>query len=405
MKKILFFIYLFNYSFIFAQSTVTIGNGTFAQGAPVSRFFRYHASEMIFLQSEINTQGPIETISFNKLSGTDNNVINDVSIYMRHTTATTLTGGTTATTGYTLVYSGTFTNNLSTGWLGVTLTSAFSYNNTENLQVLIIKGNQAPLLAAQFPRYAATSTSPDYRFRSYSDDSQPWSTTRSLGVSYDRPNVRFGFSCTPTSFTINTAACDNYTINGQTYTASGSYIQTLINDAGCDSLLTLNLTINNNSYTVNETVCNSYIFDGNTLTSSGVYTGTFTNAASCDSVVTLNLTIANDVVTVNETACDSYEFDGNTLTVSDTYIASFVNAFGCDSIVTLILTINTSDAVIVNETACDSYEFDGNTLTVSDTYIATFSNAAGCDSVVTLNLTIITVENDVLVQNNIRPLS
>lgn len=45
------------------------------------------------------------------------------------------------------------------------------------------------------------------------------------------------------SNTISAAAIDSYTINGQTYTASGTYTQILTNSVGCDSLLTINLTL------------------------------------------------------------------------------------------------------------------------------------------------------------------
>jgi hypothetical protein len=45
------------------------------------------------------------------------------------------------------------------------------------------------------------------------------------------------------SASINVNAIDSYTINGQTYTASGTYTQVLTNAAGCDSLLTINLTL------------------------------------------------------------------------------------------------------------------------------------------------------------------
>jgi hypothetical protein len=36
---------------------------------------------------------------------------------------------------------------------------------------------------------------------------------------------------------------DSYTLNGQTYTQSGTYTQTLTNAVGCDSTITLNLTL------------------------------------------------------------------------------------------------------------------------------------------------------------------
>ncbi len=44
--------------------------------------------------------------------------------------------------------------------------------------------------------------------------------------------------------TLTQTALDSYTLNGQTYTQSGTYIQTLTAANGCDSTITLNLTLN-----------------------------------------------------------------------------------------------------------------------------------------------------------------
>jgi hypothetical protein len=61
-----------------------------------------------------------------------------------------------------------------------------------------------------------------------------------------------------TSSTLNETALDVYTLNGQTYTQSGTYTQVIPNAAGCDSTITLNLTL---SYTgLNETVDGIYIY-------------------------------------------------------------------------------------------------------------------------------------------------
>ncbi|MBS1537232.1 MAG: T9SS type A sorting domain-containing protein, partial [Bacteroidetes bacterium] len=43
--------------------------------------------------------------------------------------------------------------------------------------------------------------------------------------------------------TITTSAQDSFSLNGKTYTQSGSYTQTLKNSEGCDSTITLLLTI------------------------------------------------------------------------------------------------------------------------------------------------------------------
>ncbi|MFN5784781.1 MAG: SBBP repeat-containing protein, partial [Flavobacteriia bacterium] len=50
--------------------------------------------------------------------------------------------------------------------------------------------------------------------------------------------------CTNTTNTINQSSCGTFTLNSSTYTSSGTYTQTLTNVAGCDSIITLNLTIN-----------------------------------------------------------------------------------------------------------------------------------------------------------------
>ena len=73
----------------------------------------------------------------------------------------------------------------------------------------------------------------------------------------------------------------------------------------------------------------------------------------CDSLVTLNLTIneSNEIVE-NVEACDSYEFDGAVLTASGQYQANFLNAAGCDSLVTLNLTIHESYQIEQSVESC-----------------------------------------------------
>ena len=194
------------------------------------------------------------------------------------------------------------------------------------------------------------------------------------------------------------SACDSYTwIDGNTYTASNnSATFVLTNASGCDSTVTLDLTItNSNTGTDTQTACDSYMWiDGNTYTSSNS-SATFVliNSAGCDSTVTLDLTITNsNTGTDTQTACDSYMWiDGNTYTTSNNSATMVLsNASGCDSTVTLDLTITNSNTGTDTQTACDSYMWiDGNTYTASNNS-ATFVliNSAGCDSTVTLDLTI-----------------
>ena len=194
------------------------------------------------------------------------------------------------------------------------------------------------------------------------------------------------------------SACESYTwINGETYTESTTEpIFTLTNVAGCDSVVTLHLTINHSTTGTDEqTVCDSYTWiDGVTYTESTTGpTFTLTNAAGCDSVVTLHLTINHSNTSIDEqTACDSYTWiDGITYTESTNEPTfTLTNAFGCDSVVTLHLTINRSSTDIDEQTACESYTWINGVTYTESTNEPTFTltNAAGCDSIVTLNLTI-----------------
>ena len=196
----------------------------------------------------------------------------------------------------------------------------------------------------------------------------------------------------------NNTVCDSYTWmqNNVTYTLSGVYTDTVTNAVGCDSIITLNLTVNKSSNSSsNDTVCDNYTWPQNkvTYTSSGVYTDTVTNVIGCDSIITLNLTVnSSNNSSISDTACDSYTWAQNnrTYTSSGTYIDTTTNAAGCDSIVTLALTITNSSNSSSNNTVCDSYTWMQNnvTYTLSGVYTDTVTNAVGCDSIITLNLTV-----------------
>ncbi len=111
-------------------------------------------------------------------------------------------------------------------------------------------------------------------------------------------------------------ACDSYKwIDGKTYTASTNTPQfTLTSTDGCDSVVTLNLTINispKRTYTVS--ACGSYtVVGGKTYTQSGTYNYSKASASACDSIITLKLTITTvktDVV-VNRSTLSAVEASG-----------------------------------------------------------------------------------------------
>jgi len=202
-------------------------------------------------------------------------------------------------------------------------------------------------------------------------------------------------------------ACDNYTwINGITYTASTSTPQVTFTAAnGCDSIVTLDLTINNAVSGTDQVVaCGSYTWiDGVTYTSSNnSATQTLTAVNGCDSIVTLDLTINNAVTGTDQVvACDTYTWiDGNTYAASTSSPqVTLTAANGCDSIVSLDLTINNSSTGQVSVNGCNQIEVNGQVYIVSGTYVQYLTNNDGCDSVLTIN-TSVTYSNFIQTQPN-----
>ncbi|MBN1651203.1 MAG: hypothetical protein JW857_07735, partial [Bacteroidales bacterium] len=194
----------------------------------------------------------------------------------------------------------------------------------------------------------------------------------------------------PTTSEITETECESFTLNGETFTESGTYTQNLVGINGCDSTLTLHLTINQSTTSeITETACESYTINGETFTESGIYTQTLTNYLGCDSILTLNLTINQPTsAEITETACERFTINGETFTESGTYTQNLVGINGCDSTLILHLTINQPTSAEITETACESFTINGETFTESGIYNQTLTNYLGCDSILTLNLTI-----------------
>ena len=114
------------------------------------------------------------------------------------------------------------------------------------------------------------------------------------------------------------------TIDGVTYTTSGTYSNTYTNAAGCDSVHTLNLTINYlNSSTTNVIACDNYSWNGVTYTTSGTYTFTGNSYNNINGFVyggTYNNShyyISNNVESWHDANLISVSLGGNLVTFSD----------------------------------------------------------------------------------------
>ena len=146
------------------------------------------------------------------------------------------------------------------------------------------------------------------------------------------------------STTLNVTSCDPYSFNGQNYAQSGSYIYAGQTIYGCDSTVTLNLTITPAvETTINENACGSFPWNGQTLWTSGVYIDSLQSAAGCDSIVLLNLNVYPIyAIGIDSTVLDAFTWNGIDYATSGSYTQFFTSVNGCDSSVTINLTIEDS---------------------------------------------------------------
>lgn len=194
-----------------------------------------------------------------------------------------------------------------------------------------------------------------------------------------------------------------FTANGETFQATGTYVQTLKNQAanGCDSVLTIQLTVfQPTTETIQQTICNGETFtvNGTVYDASGTYTQQLTNKNGCDSTLIIQLTELEEIhVQQNATLClgTFYTFDGKQLTQSGTYTQFLPggSSTGCDSTTVLELSPGLPSTKDTSVTLCAGGvfyigPFDFST---SGTYTRTlnYSNAQNCDSTVNLKLTIL----------------
>ena len=156
---------------------------------------------------------------------------------------------------------------------------------------------------------------------------------------------------------------------------------------------------------ITETACNEFEWQGETLTTSGDYTTTLTASNGCDSTVTLHLTINTPVTNeITATACEEFEWQGETLTTSGDYTATLTASNGCDSIVTLHLTVNQPVTAADSINICESelpYTWNGVVFEDEGTESVTLTASNGCDSLVTMTVAVTRINTEV--ERNVTP--
>ena len=140
---------------------------------------------------------------------------------------------------------------------------------------------------------------------------------------------------------------DTYEWNGQTYNETGKYTYTTVAANGADSIVTLDLTVLPEVPVTKEkaAVCygETYTWQGQEYTASGEYSVTLQDVNGCDSLITLTLTVYPQTPATTEEVTvkfgESYEWHGTVYAESGEYTITFQDENGCDYQATLILTV------------------------------------------------------------------
>jgi len=190
--------------------------------------------------------------------------------------------------------------------------------------------------------------------------------------------------------TTTESVCGSYTwsVNGQTYTESGTYTATN-NSGACPVAETLVLTITPaTSNTTTASACGTYHWSVNDQNYTA--SGTYTDVRGCHTEILVLTITPSSTHTTTESACGSYTWanNGQTYTTSGNYTGTTTN---CVTEV-LALTITPNSTHTTSVTTCQEYTWseNGQTYTTSGTY----TNVTGCHTEV-LNLTI---QNGIITQ-------
>lgn len=211
----------------------------------------------------------------------------------------------------------------------------------------------------------------------------------------------------PSKKTLTYKGCGSVTLSGtgKIISKTGIYIDTFKGWGGCDSIIVHDVKIlKNSAASVNLGLCTFIVCptDRNvTYKKLGVYYDTIINSVGCDSVITYNVISAKSSGKVKITSCNPIKSpSGGTLwkesgTYRDTLYGA--NSKACDSFIEVDLIIIKSKPETSNVTACESYTSPGGKkVTASGKIYETYRSKLGCDSIVqTINVTIITIDNKV----------
>ena len=185
-------------------------------------------------------------------------------------------------------------------------------------------------------------------------------------------------------------ACEGEAVQvfGNTETVSGIFTEKFTNKNGCDSIHTIEVDILQPVFVTDTAfLCaqETYLFDDEHLSTTGTYIKSYTGLNGCDSIHTVQLTIQEQIATTETIRLcegESISLFGNSTNTAGVYSEDFFAAGGCDSTHTFIVEMVLPVIQETDHFFCegDVVSFYGEEITATTSIQKEFMGSNGCDS-------------------------
>ncbi|MFK7757347.1 MAG: gliding motility-associated C-terminal domain-containing protein, partial [Flavobacteriales bacterium] len=158
---------------------------------------------------------------------------------------------------------------------------------------------------------------------------------------------------------------EQYTVGTSTYTASGTFSDTLTSYTGCDSTVTTVLEVHPLEFMTNSiTICagETHYEGSSAYAATGIYTNTYSSVFGCDSTVTTQLTVLqNQITEQTEMVCEGAAIPddfGHYVAAENHFIDSLQSFNGCDSLIYTFIEYVDPGALLPSEVEiCEDQSF------------------------------------------------
>ncbi len=167
---------------VIIDPSVIIGTGTSLYRHPWDIYYNYARSQSIYLNSELNFDGTITNIYYDRDAIATAYSILNAQEWMDDVSASTLSSW--QTEGTSVLGPSTWNIETAAGWYGFTLTTTFPHDNTYHLQVSF--RHQDGSWSSPYHKFNCTSTSANYRTLEGANDG---TNPPTVSQTYYRPNI------------------------------------------------------------------------------------------------------------------------------------------------------------------------------------------------------------------------